>query len=66
MRAAVELAAAGPDRPVKGEHLAGAQRIPINFLENILVDLRHWLAPLRPSLSRRGASCGRTAGQRPP
>ena len=28
------------DRPVKGEHVASAQAIPIKFLENILVDLR--------------------------
>ena len=40
VRAAVELAAAAPDRPVKGEHIAAAQAIPIKFLENILVDLR--------------------------
>ena len=40
VRAAVELAAAGQDTVVKGEHLAAAQAIPIKFLENILVDLR--------------------------
>jgi Rrf2 family protein len=42
VRAAVELAALQtPDgRPVKGEHLARAQSIPIKFLENILLDLR--------------------------
>ncbi|HZI91934.1 MAG TPA: Rrf2 family transcriptional regulator [Thermoleophilaceae bacterium] len=40
VRAAVELAVAAPDRPVKGEHVASAQAIPIKFLENILVDLR--------------------------
>jgi Rrf2 family protein len=40
VRAAVELAASQGDRPVKGESLAGAQAIPIKFLENILVDLR--------------------------
>ena len=40
VRAACELAAAGNDRPVKGEQVAGAQAIPIKFLENILVDLR--------------------------
>ena len=40
VRAAIELAAAGGDGPVKGEHVATAQSIPIKFLENILVDLR--------------------------
>lgn len=40
VRAAVELAVAAPDRPVKGEHVSSAQAIPIKFLENILVDLR--------------------------
>jgi Rrf2 family protein len=42
VRAAAELAAAQPDgSPVKGEHLAAAQAIPQNFLENILADLRN-------------------------
>ncbi len=40
VRAAAELAAAARDQPVKGELVAGAQQIPIKFLENILVDLR--------------------------
>ena len=40
MRAALELAAAD-DPPVKGEQIAAAQRIPIKFLEHILIDLRH-------------------------
>jgi Rrf2 family protein len=41
VRAAAELAAAETDgRPVKGEHLATAQGIPQNFLENILTELR--------------------------
>src|SRR5258708_27518407 len=40
IRAMVELAAAGAG-PVKGERLAQAQQIPINFLENILGDLRN-------------------------
>ncbi len=39
VRAAVELAAAG-DGPVKGERIAAAQSIPVNFLENILGELR--------------------------
>lgn len=40
VRAAVELAAAKDDGPVKGEHVSQAQGIPLKFLENILVDLR--------------------------
>jgi Rrf2 family protein len=40
IRAMVELAAAG-DGPVKGERIAQAQSIPVKFLENIMVDLRH-------------------------
>jgi Rrf2 family protein len=40
LRAAIELAAAG-DGPVKGERIAQAQEIPLKFLENILVELRH-------------------------
>jgi Rrf2 family protein len=53
VRAAVELAAAG-DGPVSTERIAEAQRIPANFLENILVDLR------RAGVveSRRGAAGG--------
>jgi Rrf2 family protein len=41
VRAAAELAAAGDERPIKGEAIAAAQGIPQNFLENILADLRH-------------------------
>lgn len=41
VRAAVELAAAPDDRPVKAERIATAQDIPLNFLENILGELRH-------------------------
>ena len=40
VRAALELAAA-EDPPVKAESVAAAQGIPLKFLENILVDLRH-------------------------
>jgi Rrf2 family protein len=39
VRAAVELAAAGSD-VVKGDRIAQAQEIPLNFLENILLDLK--------------------------
>jgi Rrf2 family protein len=41
VRAVVELAAATGDRPVKAERIATAQGIPLNFLENILGELRH-------------------------
>jgi Rrf2 family protein len=41
VRALAELAAAEPGRPVKGEILATSQGIPLNFLENILRELRH-------------------------
>jgi Rrf2 family protein len=41
VRAAVELAAAPDERPVKAERIATAQEIPLNFLENILGELRH-------------------------
>jgi Rrf2 family protein len=41
VRAVVELAAATDERPVKAERIATAQGIPLNFLENILGELRH-------------------------
>jgi Rrf2 family protein len=41
VRAAVELAAAPDEKPVKAERIANAQEIPLNFLENILGELRH-------------------------
>jgi Rrf2 family protein len=40
VRAALTLAAAEDDKPVKGERIADAQGIPLKFLENILIDLR--------------------------
>jgi Rrf2 family protein len=55
LRAAVELAAAhGDGTPVKGEKLATSQSIPLRFLENILLQLRH--AGIVES--RRGADGG--------
>lgn len=53
VRAAVELAAAG-DEPVKGERLAEAQGIPLQFLEHILLELKHH----RLVRTRRGARGG--------
>jgi Rrf2 family protein len=41
VRAAVELAATASEKPVKAESIATAQEIPLNFLENILGELRH-------------------------
>jgi len=40
LRAGAELAAAAGG-PLKGERIAQAQGIPLKFLENILLDLRH-------------------------
>jgi Rrf2 family protein len=54
IRAALELAAAPDSKPVKGERIATAQAIPLRFLENILMQLRH--AGLVES--RRGADGG--------
>jgi Rrf2 family protein len=54
LRAALELAAATDDKPMKGERIATAQAIPLRFLENILMQLRH--AGLVES--RRGAEGG--------
>ncbi len=54
VRAAIELAAASRDSPVKADAIAEAQEIPIRFLENILAELRnHGVAQ-----SRRGADGG--------
>jgi Rrf2 family protein len=41
VRAAIELAAAPDEKPICAERLATAQGIPVNFLENILGELRH-------------------------
>jgi Rrf2 family protein len=41
VRAAIELAAASDEKPVKAERIATAQGVPLNFLENILGELRH-------------------------
>jgi Rrf2 family protein len=53
VRAAAELAAAGDD-PVKGEKLAESQQIPLQFLEHILLELKH----ARIVRARRGAKGG--------
>lgn len=53
VRATVELASAGED-PVKGEKIADAQGIPLQFLEHILLELKH----ARLVRARRGARGG--------
>ncbi|MGZ5310274.1 MAG: RrF2 family transcriptional regulator [Solirubrobacterales bacterium] len=53
VRAAVELAGSG-EEPVKGERLAEAQGIPLQFLEHILLELKH----ARLVRARRGARGG--------
>src|SRR5213082_3558850 len=54
VRAALELAAAPDGKPVKGEHLSEAQDIPLQFLEHILLELKH----ARLVRARRGARGG--------
>jgi Rrf2 family protein len=54
VRAALEMAAADDDVPVKGERLADAQKIPLQFLEHILLELKH----ARLIQARRGARGG--------
>jgi Rrf2 family protein len=41
VRAATVLAAAEGEGPVRGERIAQSQEIPLKFLENILLELRH-------------------------
>jgi Rrf2 family protein len=41
LRASAELAVEAGQGPVKGDRIAGAQKIPVKFLENILLDLKH-------------------------
>ena len=41
VRATLEMAMAKDREPVKGERLAEAQAIPLQFLEHILLDLKH-------------------------
>jgi Rrf2 family protein len=60
VRAAIELAVSD-GRPVKGERIAHAQDIPLKFLENILLELRH-AGLVR---SQRGAEGGYWLARRP-
>jgi Rrf2 family protein len=54
VRAALELAAVEDREPVKGEKLAEAQDIPLQFLEHILLELKH----ARIVRAKRGARGG--------
>jgi Rrf2 family protein len=59
VRAAIALAEADDDEPVKAEAIAEAQEIPPRFLENILGELRH----AGIVQSRRGAEGGYRLGR---
>ena len=54
VRATLELAAADAGEPVKGEVIADAQDIPLQFLEHILLELKH----ARIVRAKRGAKGG--------
>lgn len=54
VRAALELAANHDGEPIKGERLAQSQQIPLQFLEHILLELKH----ARLIQARRGAKGG--------
>jgi Rrf2 family protein len=54
VRAAAELAASADGEPVKGEQLAESQDIPLQFLEHILLELKH----ARLVRAKRGARGG--------
>ena len=41
VRAALELAASPDGEPIKGERIAQSQDIPLQFLEHILLELKH-------------------------
>ena len=54
VRAAAELAASPDGEPIKGEQLAESQDIPLQFLEHILLELKH----ARLVRAKRGARGG--------
>jgi Rrf2 family protein len=54
VRAAAELAASPDGDPIKGEQLAESQDIPLQFLEHILLELKH----ARLVRAKRGARGG--------
>jgi Rrf2 family protein len=61
VRATLELAARAEGEPVKGEKLAEAQGIPLQFLEHILLDLKHH----ELVKAKRGMHGGYWLGRRP-
>jgi Rrf2 family protein len=61
VRAGAELAAAAGAGPIKGDHIAQAQEIPLKFLESILLDLKH----AGIVQSQRGAEGGYWLAQAP-
>ncbi len=54
VRAALEMTQATEDAPIKGTRLAEAQGIPLQFLEHILLEMKH----ARLVRARRGARGG--------
>ena len=54
IRATLELAAADDGEPIKGELISEAQDIPLQFLEHILLELKH----ARIVRAKRGARGG--------
>ena len=62
VRATLELAGSPNGEPVKGEKLAEAQDIPLQFLEHILLDLKH----ARAGQARSAARAAATGSPRPP
>ena len=54
VRAALVLAAAPPGEPVKGDSISKAQHIPLQFMEHILLEMKH----ARLIQARRGARGG--------
>src|SRR2546421_11878640 len=66
VRASAELAAAANGGPVKGDRIAQAQEIPLKFLENILLDLKHAGLVQSPRGAEGGYWLGRPAEEDSP
>ena len=64
VRAMIELAGASEDRPLAGEQIAGAQEIPLRFLDPILTELRYaGLVRGRPGADGGGYWLARPPGE---
>ena len=64
VRAMIELAGASEERPVAGEQIAGAQEIPLRFLDPILTELRYaGLVRGRPGAEGGGYWLARPPGE---